>query len=118
VKKILKNLFYFQSLIFPSFVFAQNFQILRNFVIQFGTLVRVVFPIVFGLITMFFIWGVAVFMLNAGDSKLREEGKQRMFWGIVGMFVVVSLFGIVAFLNRVFGVPASCSNPGDYGPGC
>ncbi len=117
MKKNLKFIIYSQQLFFPVFIFAQSLQVVRTLVEELGSIVQIAIPIIFGLALMFFIWGVATFILNAGDSKLREEGKQRMIWGIVGMFVIMSIFGIVAFINTALGIPARCPF-GGYSPGC
>ncbi|MFZ2522465.1 MAG: hypothetical protein WAX44_00850 [Minisyncoccia bacterium] len=105
MKKNLKFLIYAPQLLFPVFIFAQSLAVVRTLVTEFGNIVRLLIPIVFGLAFMFFMWGVATFILNAGDTKLREEGKQRMIWGVVGMFVIMSIFGIVAFINTALGIP-------------
>jgi hypothetical protein len=49
---------------------------------------------------VFFIWGVFKFMIAEGDK--REEGRQFMFWGVVGIFVMVSVWGLVAILTNTF----------------
>jgi len=36
-----------------------------------------------------FVWGVAKFILSAGDEKKVAEGKTLMFWGVVALFVMV-----------------------------
>ncbi|MFZ2522464.1 MAG: hypothetical protein WAX44_00845 [Minisyncoccia bacterium] len=92
--------------IFPTILSAQTIQ---TFAQEFKDLVDILVPILGSVALLFFIWGVAQFVLNSGDSKSREEGKQRMLWGIIGMFIILSLFGIVAFLGNVFSIE-SCTN--------
>jgi hypothetical protein len=56
--------------------------------------------IVFAAGFFLFIWGLVQFLNNVeGD---RNEGKQHMIWGIVGMFVMVSVFGIITMLDNTF----------------
>jgi len=45
-----------------------------------------------------FFWGVARFIWNADDEKKLEEGKQWMLWGIVALFCMVTLWGIIGFI--------------------
>jgi uncharacterized membrane protein len=73
-------------------------------------IINLFYPIILSLAILFFIWGVGRFILNAGDSKLREDGKQKMIWGIIAVFVVLSLFGIVQLLGNVFDLD-TCTNP-------
>ncbi len=63
-------------------------------------LITTAIPIVAGLALLFFFWGLAKFILKADDETAREEGKQVMKWGIVALFVMVSVWGIVAFLQE------------------
>ena len=59
------------------------------------------FPLLLAVAVLFFIWGVVVFIAKAGDEKARTEGKQRMVWGLVALFIIVSVWGIVALLYEI-----------------
>jgi len=51
-----------------------------------------------------FIWGIAKFIWASGDEKKLEEGKRLMFWGIIALFVMVSVWSIIQFFfSDVFG---------------
>ncbi len=50
-----------------------------------------------------FVYGVVEFlneMQKGGDTK---PGKDHMLWGLVGLFIMVGVFGIINLLNEVFG---------------
>lgn len=49
----------------------------------------------FGLAIIFFVWGIFVFIMNANDSAKREEGKKRMVFGMVAIFIMVSIWGLI-----------------------
>ncbi|HEY4504392.1 MAG TPA: pilin [Candidatus Paceibacterota bacterium] len=76
-------------------------------------------PIFVALALIYFIWGLMKFIL-AADSEAREEGKKGMWWGIVALFVIVSIWGIVAFISRTLGIDSTTNvNPptvGKLGP--
>ncbi len=56
--------------------------------------------IIFALGFLLFIWGLVQFLTNVeGD---RTEGKNHMIYGIVGMFIMVSVFGIITLLDNTF----------------
>jgi hypothetical protein len=57
-----------------------------------------------GLALAFFIWGLVVFIRNSGDEKAKDEGKQKMIWGIIALFFIISVWGLVALLQEVTGV--------------
>jgi len=49
-----------------------------------------------------FILGVARFMYTSGDDKSRAEGKKMMLWGIIALFLMVALWGVVALVKTTF----------------
>jgi hypothetical protein len=51
-----------------------------------------------------FIWGVIQYLRNTTDPKKREEGRSFMIYGIVSLFVMISIWGLVGFLGNTFGV--------------
>ena len=51
-----------------------------------------------------FFWGMAVFIFRAGSEQGREQGKRIMIWGVITLFVIVSIWSIVALLGTIFGV--------------
>ncbi|MBI2120511.1 MAG: hypothetical protein HYT94_02715 [Parcubacteria group bacterium] len=51
-----------------------------------------------------FFWGIALFILNTDDEKKREEGKKWMFWSLIALFVMLTVWGIVGILVNTFGV--------------
>jgi len=59
-----------------------------------------------------FVGGIVYyFMLSPGDQNKRGEGRKFMLWGIVALFVMVSMWGIVNFVsNSVLGNGASPSS--------
>jgi len=66
-----------------------------------------------GLALMVFIWGMVVFLANAGNEQKRTSGKQHMVWGILAIAVLVSLWGLVGILQVLTGTasPASFDRP-------
>lgn len=71
---------------------------------------KVLIPLVFTLALLFFFWGVAKYIWTQGDSK--EDGKKIMIWGIVALFVMSSVWGLVAFLqSELLGGPGTNTVP-------
>ena len=54
-------------------------------------------PIVFSLALLLFFWGVVKYIWSEGQG--RGDGKKIMVWGIIALFVMVSVWGIVTFLQ-------------------
>lgn len=74
----------------------------------FGNLVNpliniIVYPIVqlmFGLAVLYFVWGALQFVLHGSDETAREKGKSTMLWGSVGIFIMVSAWGIIYLISN------------------
>lgn len=63
-------------------------------------LVNPIILVVSGLALLFFFWGLAQFILNAGSEDGRKAGRQIMLWGIIALFIMFSVWGIVQLLQR------------------
>jgi len=86
----------------PSIALAQgpeNFQGLINIFID---IINRAIPVIIALATLIFFWGIARFILNAGGGKEREDAKNVMFWGIIVIFILFSVWGIVRILQATF----------------
>ena len=78
-----------------------DFSYLTNFILQFQDFLNDIIIIVISLALFFFLWGMAVFILNAGNEEKRKEGKQKMFWGIIALTVMIGVWGIVNLLASI-----------------
>lgn len=86
-------------------------QLLENFVTY---IINPAILVVFTAGFFLFVWGLVRFILGLGDDgrgNAHEEGKQHMLWGIVGMFVMASVYAILALLDNTFGLDAFSGQP-------
>ncbi|GIW68110.1 MAG: hypothetical protein KatS3mg099_058 [Candidatus Parcubacteria bacterium] len=70
---------------------------------SFLSVVPLVFPVLFAVVLLVFLWGVVRF-LWATSVEGKAEGKAFLFWGVIAMFVVASVWGLVGLLLAAFGV--------------
>ena len=69
-----------------------------------GLLNTIVVPLIFALAFAVFLWGMLnYFFLNGGSDTKREEGRQFALWGILGMVVLFSVWGLVNILLSTLG---------------
>lgn len=61
--------------------------------------------LLFAIALIVFIWGLVVFIRNAPDEKALEQAKRHIVYGLLGMFIMVSAFGIVKLILGTFGIP-------------
>ena len=87
----------------PLFALAQVdvvSPILRNAV----TAVRILIALAFLVALFVFAWGIVKFIVAAGDPEKIKEARQFILWGVVGIAVLASLFGLITWLQSYFGV--------------
>lgn len=73
-----------------------------DFVGIFIGIINSLIPLVFGLALLAFLWGLSMLIFYAGDAAKRSEGKQIMIWGVIALFVMVSVWGLVNLLKETF----------------
>ena len=57
-----------------------------------------------GVVAFFvFILGIAKFIKSAGNEKEIGESKNLIIWGIIGLFILVTIWGIISFTKNEFG---------------
>ncbi|MFA6397809.1 MAG: hypothetical protein WDK96_03115 [Candidatus Paceibacterota bacterium] len=66
-------------------------------------IINTIIPIAIALGVVYFIFGVIKYV-TAKDDKSKQEARDVMIYGIIGLFVIVSIWGLVAILNNTFGV--------------
>lgn len=64
---------------------------------------RSIIPILFLIATVVFLWGIILFITSGGDEEKRKEGRQYIIFGLIGLFVMVAVWGIVSVLVGFFG---------------
>jgi len=64
-------------------------------------LIRLLFAIAIAV----FLWGIVMYVIGTqGDEKKIEQGKQVIIWGLAGLFIMSSAWGIIKLLCNFFGV--------------
>ena len=49
-------------------------------------------------------WGIALFVLNSGNTEERNKGKGILIWGVVAIFLMLLFEAVVNLLARTLGV--------------
>ncbi len=72
----------------------------RGLVEATGEIVEIATIVVAGIALLAFFWGLAQYIFKlGGDEKAVESGKTLMKWGTVALFVMISIWGIVRFIQ-------------------
>lgn len=51
----------------------------------------------------YFLYGVLVFIKNQGSDKEQDVGKLHMVWGVVGIFLMIAVYGILNLIANTVG---------------
>ncbi len=64
----------------------------------------------------YFLYGVAQYFLSPNSEEIRKKSKSHMLWGVIGLFIMVAVFGIMNIILDTLGVKniKINKNSGDY----
>ncbi|MFA6278475.1 MAG: hypothetical protein WCS97_00060 [Candidatus Paceibacterota bacterium] len=85
-----------------SLAAINNIADVGSFIIN--TINNVFVPVLFAVAFIVFLWGAfQTFILGANSADVKEKGKNLMLWGLIGFFVMVSVWGLVNILTGTVG---------------
>jgi len=96
----MKKLVYSVVAFAPVLASAQTLDNVDNLITTLGGFVGRIIPIIFGIAIIYFFWGLAKFIRSAGDPKAQAEGKSIMIYGVIALAVMVSVYGLIAWLGE------------------
>lgn len=105
-----------------------NFAIIPTAEASVATLVQsinrvIINPIIilmFALAAVYFIYGLTKYVLSPDNEEVRKASKSHMLWGVIGMVIMISVFGIMNIILTTLKVPKSdiqINNNGSYNVG-
>jgi hypothetical protein len=112
---MIKKLKYFISpaiLLLPIVTFAQfsGNDAISSFIMNVLNLTQRLVPTLIGLALALFLWGILRYLFSK-DGPSKKEARDFMMWGIVALFVMVSVWGLVRIVqNIVLGDDANTMN--------
>lgn len=94
---------------------------IQDLITAIGSLIGLLIPFVVGIIVLVIFWGIAKFVYYADNEDERKKGKKIMLWGIIVLFIITSLWGIVSLFQEDLGFntvsPLTPSEGDPFGPG-
>ena len=61
--------------------------------------------LLFAVALVVFLYGVFQMIMNTGSEEKRREGGRHILWGLVGMLIMISVFGIMHIILNTFYLP-------------
>jgi hypothetical protein len=111
----------------PLFAFAAanncsfvQYGTIEAIICRIGNILNTIIPILVVLGVVYFVWGVVQYVI-ASDEEAKKTGRNRMIYGIIGLAVIVAMWGLVGILTNTFSLTGSATPnipcvPGT--PGC
>jgi len=91
------------ALYFAPFIAFGYEKTFKGLVYAFVDILGMVVPVIFALSMIVFMWGIFKYIfLSGGDEKQIAESRNIIFYGVIGIFVMVSVWGLVNFVTRTF----------------
>lgn len=116
MKKFLISTVAVAGAILPTLAAAQGSQAGQNLlgIINLANnIINRLIPFVIALTVLVFLWGVFKFVLST-DADSRSEARGYMIWGIIALFVMVSVWGLVNILVNGLQLNNQAPNPPTY----
>lgn len=87
--------------LFPKTTYADFDSFLANVNAEIiNPLIKLLFALAIG----YFLWGVTNFLLNSDNEGEREKGKAHMLWGIIGITIMMGVWGILNLIINTLNI--------------
>lgn len=96
----MRNIYYLLFLL-PFPLYAQTTGSIQEFFVELSPILRGFFTLSFSVAILVFFWGIAKFILHSGNEEEVAKGKRFLIWGVVALFVMFSIVGIIAVLQDI-----------------
>ena len=94
----------------PLFAFAQGActglagnGTVEGIICKIGDIFSIIIPILIVLGVLFFVWGVVQYVISS-EEEAKKKGRDRMIFGIIGLVVIVAVWGLVWLVMETFGI--------------
>ncbi len=85
----------------PVFALAQErISTFEGLVNKFINIIQLVVPLIFAIALVAFLWGIFQYFFSGEEKK--EEAKSFLLYSLIGLFVMVSVWGLVRVLTGTF----------------
>jgi len=116
MKKKLVTAFSFVLGFSPLLAFAQNTGgcnsvetgTIQQIICKIGNVLDTLIPVLIVLGIVYFVWGVVQYVI-ASDEEAKKKGRNRMIYGIIGLVVIVAMWGLVGIVTKTFGLNGTTS---------
>jgi len=79
---------------------------IQGIICKIGNILDIIIPVLVVLGVLYFLWGVVQYVISS-DEEAKKAGKNKMIYGIIGLVVIVAMWGLVGIVINTFGLSGS-----------
>lgn len=83
---------------------------IQYIICRIGNILDTLIPILVVLGVVYFVWGVITYVISS-DEEAKKKGRDKMIYGIIGLVVIVAIWGLVGIVNNTFGLGSGTAAP-------
>ena len=87
----------------PTVCSGGNITTIQGVICKLNEILGALLPFLIALGVIFFVIGVIQYVIS-GDEEAKKKGRQKMVYGIIGLAVIIALWGLVKILTNTFGL--------------
>lgn len=99
----------------PNLLFAIDFTMkgssFKGVILYVVSIINVVIPILVSVAFIVFFWGLSKFVIGADNDAEVKKGKEFMLWGILALFILISIRTILGLLSNEFEFGSKVQTP-------
>lgn len=88
---------------------GNNITNIEDMLCKIGSLLNAVIPVLIALGVVYFVWGIISYVIGS-DEEAKKKGRDRIIYGIIGLAVIVAVWGLVRILVQTFVPQGNNSN--------
>lgn len=85
-----------------------NLGTIQSIICRIGNILDTLIPVLVVLGVVYFIWGVITYFIG-NDEEAKAKGRMRIIYGIIGLVVIVAMWGLVGIVTRTFDLNGSAN---------
>jgi len=79
-----------------------------------GSLINPLIAVLVGVALLAFFWGLAKLIFAQSSETSKLEAKKIIGWGLIALFVIVSVWGIIRFMQNALLPGGSTTSPSGF----
>lgn len=85
----------------PGLAFAADVESILS---EISSIINLIIPLLIAIALIVFIVGVIKYITAGADEEKRKEARNTIIYGVIGLFAIVAVWGLVGVISSTFGI--------------